>query len=407
MVFIKIAWNNLLRNYRRTISTLVAILIGVSVIVFVNAFNDGIYSTWANGIINARDGHFKIRHAQYKEFESTNLEMILIENPGEIKKALKENPHVIASASRVLISGLAGQEEKSTFFFGAAYEMEQLYTVLPLFGSTLVEGQKLEPNDPMGAVLGRALAKSINVKIGDELVILANSIYAEQNAIVVYVKGLVTIPGRIEIEQNLILTGIDQVQNDLLDIGVGASEMLVRIDDVKNLESVVEWVNDHFKKKGKPWVAIPWYDDKMFRQVMGWFRWIGIIIMVILSIIVGIVISNALLMSIFERIREIGTIRAVGTEKGQVYKIFLSEAMISTIIGIILGLILGSSVTWIIGETGIKVPGLAQGMLIFPRIEVSNLIFSSAIPLIVAGIVVIFPIRSSCKMDIVDALEHR
>ncbi|MBT3227215.1 MAG: ABC transporter permease [Deltaproteobacteria bacterium] len=407
MIFIKIAWSNLFRNYRRTISTLLAILVGVGVIVFVNGFNDGISSSWSNGIINGRSGHFRLRHKQYNDFASTDMEKILIADPARLKEELKKNPHVTAAASRVLISGLAGQEEKSTTFIGAGYEMEELSTVLPLFGSGIVAGEGLEPGDPMGAVLGKALAESLNAKIGDELVILSNSIYGEQNAIVVYIKGLVTIPGAIQIEQSLILTSIDQVQTDLLDIDAGATEIMVRIDDVKNLEAVVNWVNDHFSKQGEPWVAIPWYDDQMFRQAMGFFRGIATLISIILSLVVGIVISNALLMSIFERIREIGTMRAVGTEKWQVYRIFYAEALITTFIGIMLGMLLGALVTWVTGEIGIEVPGLAQGMPIHPRVFLKNLVNSAILPVIVVCIAIIFPIRSSCKMDVVNALNYR
>ena len=407
MIFVKIAWNNLFRNHRRTLSTLFAILIGVGVIFFIKGFNDGLFGNWEKGIIDGRSGHFMLRHKDYKDYASTEMERILMTDPALLQEELKKNPHIVATAKRIRIAGLAGQEEKSTTFFGAAYDMEHLKTVLPRFGSSLVEGKNLEPGDPMGAILGRALAESLNVKIGDELVLLANSIYSEQNAIVVYVKGLVTIPGAIEIEQNLILTSIEQVQEDLLDVGSGATEIMVRIDNGDNLESVLKWVNEHFLKRGEPWVAIPWYDDQMFRQVLGLFKGIGIVITLILSLLVGIVISNTLLMSIFERIREIGTIRAVGTEKGQIYLIFYAEAIMTTLFGTVLGLAFGAGVTWITGEIGLMVPGLAQGLPIYPKISLINFIVSSIVPIIVVCIAVLFPIFSSCKMDVVDALNYR
>ncbi|MBU3914992.1 ABC transporter permease, partial [bacterium] len=215
MIFIKIAWNNLLRNNRRTISTLLAIMVGVGVIVFINGFNDGLTASFANRFINGISGHFQLRHKDYSDYVSTDMEKILIKDPQQLKNELKQNPHVVASIMRIPIGGLAGSENKSTSFGGLAYEMEQLYTVLPLFCETMFAGERLKPGDPMGAVLGKALAESIDAKVGDELTIIANSIYAEQNAILIYIKGLVEIPGSIEIEQSLIMTSTDQVQNDL------------------------------------------------------------------------------------------------------------------------------------------------------------------------------------------------
>ncbi len=407
MIFIKIAWNNLLRNYRRTVSTLVAILVGVGVIVFINGFNDGLTTEFNHAFINGSNGHFRLRHVEYSDYVSTDMEKILMKDPQRLKNEMKKNPHVVASIMRIPMGGLAGNENKSTSFFGSAVETDQLYTVLPLFNRTLVAGEKLEAGDPMGAVLGKALAESIDVKIGDELVIVSNSIYAEQNAILIYVKGLIEIPGSLETEQNLIVTSTDQVQNDLLDLNSGATDLLVRIDDEKHLESVVEWVNSHFADRGEPWVAIPWYDAPGIGQGMVWLRGIATIISLILSLLVGIIISNALLMSVFERIREIGAIRAVGTEKWQVYKIFYGEAMITILFGVLLGLAAGALATWLAGIIGFSVPGFAHGLEVHPAVELKSLLKAAVIPIVFAALAVLFPIRSSCKMDIVDALNYR
>lgn len=407
MIFVRIAWHNLLRNSRRTISTAAAVLIGIAVIVFINGFNDGISTSWADSIINGQSGHFRLQHKAFSEYASTDMERILMSDPNRLKEELKQNPHIVSTASRIMISGLAGQDRKSTSFFGAAYEMEELDRVLPDFNRGIVEGKPLEPGDPMGAVLGKALAESLDAKIGDELVILANSIYAEQNAIVVYIKGLIRIPGAIRIEQNLILTSIDQVQEDLLDIDSGVMEILVRIDDDENLEQVIEWVNNRFAAQDQPWVAVPWYDDQRYRQVVGMFHGIALVITVILSMLVGIVISNALLMSIFERVREIGTIRALGTEKQQVYRLFFAEAIMVTFFGTVFGLVLGVMITWITGQFGIPVPGLAEGLPIFPQVVAENVLKTGVLPIVIVLVAAFFPIRASCKMDVIEALNYR
>lgn len=407
MVFIQIAWNNLLRNYRRTVSAVMAVVVGVGVIVFINGFNDGLIFQFSHHFINGTNGHFKIRHADYAEYIETDMQKILMNDPQRLKDELKKNPHVVEAIMRIPLAGLIGDDEKSTTCYGHAYEMDGLTKVLPLSGEFVVEGKDIEPGDPMGAVLGKALAESLNAKIGDELVIIGNSIHAEQNAILVYVKGLFEIPGSKEMEANMIVTSIDQVQNDLLDLNSAATDLLVRIDDEKHLAAVVAWVNDHFAEMGEPWVAMPWYDDPQFGQGMGLLNGISTLIGVVLSLLVGIVISNTLLMSVFERIREIGTIRAVGAEKGHIYKIFYAESVITIFMGVLLGLAAGILLTWISGRIGIDVPGLTRGVKIYPAIEMTSLIHSAAIPFIFAAIAVLYPIRFSCKKAIVDALNFR
>lgn len=408
MTFFAIALNSLQRNSRRTLSTLMAILIGVAMIVFVNAFNSGLYNEWSQGIINAVDGHFKLRHKDYDDNASTAMEKIYMKDPAAVTAELLKNPHIVGVMPRIRFGGLVGQEEKSTPFFGSAVDATVLNEVLPDNAGIIYSGENLTPDEPMGALMGKRLAERLNVKLGDELVILTNSIYGEQSAIVIKIRGIIKIPGGADLESIFVATNIEQVQNDLLDMGSGAMELVVRIDDDRNLETVVSWVDEHFASLGQPWVAVPWYSDKMFQQVTGMFKGIGVVIGIILSLIVGIVISNALLMSIFERIREIGTLRAIGTEKTQVYGIFYAEAFLITLMGIILGLILGSILVWITGRTGIEIP--AEGgetVMIYPVILLSNLIGSSVLPLFVTLVAVWFPIKSSCKMTVVDALNYR
>ncbi len=408
MTFIPIAWSNLFRNSRRTISTLLAFLIGVSMIVFVNGFNTGLQDEWANGLIDGWNGHFSIRHKHYDDNASTEMEKIYIENPAAIERELRKNPHITGVMASTQYGGLIGQENKSTTFIAMASDVSVRDSVLPTNGEMIVEGENLKPGDPQGAILGKLLAKSLDVKIGDELVVLSNSIYAEQTAIVIQVRGLLRIPGAQDIEKMIAMMDIDQVQHDLLDMGEGATELVVRIDNSDNLESVITWVNKHFESQGQPWVAVPWYTDKMFQQVTGMFNAIGFAIWVILLIIVCIVIFITLLMSTLERVREIGTLRAIGTEKIQVYMIFYFEAMIISVVGIILGLIFGSIFIFITAKTGISIPA-SEGELIsvFPKLQFSNLFFTPIVLLAFIQIAVLFPIISSCKMDVIDALNYR
>ena len=408
MIFFKIAWSNLIRNRRRTFSTLLAILIGVGMIVFVNAFNSALSTDWSSGLIDGGDGHFKLRHKEFNQFATTDMERILIEDPAYLIGELKKNSHIVGVMPRVQFGGLLGQENKSTTFFGSSVDVSVMNKVIPGNGDILVDGHNLEPGDATGALLGRLLAESLDVTTGDELVILGNSIYGEQTAIVINIRGLVAIPGVADIERMLVITDIGQVQNDLLDIGSGATELVVRLDDIDNLEPTLLWVNQHLEKLDLPFEAVPWYNNKTYQQVTGLFNGIGLVISIVLSLIVGIVISNALMMSIFERVREIGTLRSIGSEKTQVYKIFYSEALITTAIGILLGLLMGAVVVYLTGRSGISMPGGGgESVTLYPALRFKDLISSSIFPFMITMIAVYFPIKSSCKMNIIDALNFR
>ncbi len=138
MTFIRIALSSLRRNSRRTISTLLAILIGVAMIVFVNGFNSGLYNSWARGIINGADGHFKLRHKDFEDNASTNVEKIMIEDPKALEAELRKNPHIVGVMSRIRFGGLVGQEDKSTMFYGSAADTSVKNEVLPENDSMIV-----------------------------------------------------------------------------------------------------------------------------------------------------------------------------------------------------------------------------------------------------------------------------
>ena len=76
MIFLQIAWSNLLRNQRRTLLTLFAVVFGIAVMVFTNGFNDGLSLQWANSLINESNGHIQIHHKEFYKFGISDMERI-------------------------------------------------------------------------------------------------------------------------------------------------------------------------------------------------------------------------------------------------------------------------------------------------------------------------------------------
>jgi putative ABC transport system permease protein len=284
--------------------------------------------------------------------------------------------------------------------------LTQIDAVLPDHGKKVFKGQPLSMDDPNGVIIGKALAKTLGVGVGDELVILSQTVYGDQSSTLVYVRGLLEMKGSPDAEQNLILGGLsDEMREDLLDIGGGTTELIVRVDEMEHVKTVVDSLNKQFADQGLPWSAEPWYSERRFGFLVTIFKGIGFIIMIVLSLIVSFIISSALMMSIYERIREVGSMRAIGLENRQVYKLFYLEFFVTIIVGGLFGLIVGCLLVLIGNYTGVSISdGQFEGVR--PVIEVQNLLVSFLVPLIVAAIVALFPIRSSCRMSVVDSLNY-
>jgi putative ABC transport system permease protein len=406
MTFLQIAWSNLVRNGRRTIVTLTAIVVGIAMMVFTNGFNAGMTSQWGNSLTNETEGQLKIHHVDFYKFGISDREKVFIEDPRPLIAELRKNPHVTAVMARTALAGLIGRDESSTTFYGAISDLSQIDAVLPDHGKRVVQGQALSAGDPNGVLIGTGLAKSLGARVGDELVVLSSTIHGDQSSTLAHVRGLIRIKDNPQAEQSILLGGLsDEMRVDLLDSGEGTTELVVRLDAERNVKEVADSLNRSFAAQGSPWIAEPWYSNREFSFLTAIFKGIGITVTIILSLIVSFIISNAMLMSIFERIREVGSIRAIGAEKRQVYGLFYMEYLGMTSLGGLIGLAAGSLLITLGQHTGISFSdGIFAGVR--PVLEIENLLISFLVPLGVAAVAVFFPIRSSCRMSVVDSLNY-
>jgi len=406
MTFTRIAWNNLLRNRRRTLSTLMAISIGVAMIVFTNGFTDGTSADMSGLIINQIDGHLRIEHKDHKKFFITDQEKILINDYGQLAAQVMKMPHVQAVSPRIMIGGLVGVGDKSTTFFGSALDFKTLNQVLPEYGKNLKVGKLLSSDDPEGVVVGQALAKSLKVTVGDELVLLSKTIHGDQSNTLVHIRGIITFPNDYEAEQSLILAGMGKgISENLLDLGNGTTQLLIRIDDTDNVLEVERDLGQYFEKNNMPWKVVAWYENPVFNRVVGVLNGIGVAITFVLTLMVGIITSNALLMAFFERIREIGTMRAIGMNKVQVSTLLYIESAMVGVVGAIGGLLLGIAAVAVARHIGI--PFGLIGQSISPTIKIDSLIAAAVAPIVCIVIAAAIPIRAASRMSVIESLSYQ
>lgn len=407
MSYLNIGWGNLRRNRRRTLSTLAAIGVGVSMIVVTNGITDGISASMSDSLVNQIDSHLRIEHRDYKKYSITDQEKILIKDYRSLAAELSMNPHVRAVMPRVVTGGLLGKDDKSTTFFGAIYDLRTLNTVLPDYGKNLVAGQLLSQDDPDGVLIGQALAKSLALNLGDELVLLSKTVHGEQSNALVHVRGVVTFPQDHVVEQSLVLGGMGKsLKDNLLDLGDGATQLLVRIDSIDNVPQVEADLNRRFKAQGLPWRVVPWYESKDYSQLVGMFNGIGRVIMIVLTLMVGVITSNALLMAFFERIREIGTLRAIGMRKVDVYQLLYTESAIVGALGTLFGLGCGALLVLAGWHVGIPLGGIVN-QEVHPTLSAVSVIVSVAAPMVAIVAAAFIPIRAASRMTVIESLNYQ
>ncbi|HET7865276.1 MAG TPA: FtsX-like permease family protein [Burkholderiaceae bacterium] len=375
-------------------------------IVFTNSFTAGISTNMASSVTNQIDGHLRIQHKDFKRYFIADQERILLNGWRDVAADIGKLPHVKAVMPRLLIGGLAGKDDRTSTFFGSASELSLLDTVLPDYAIHLVDGKPLSPDDPDGVLLGESMARDLRVKVGDELVLLSKTVSGDQSSTLVHVRGITQYPSDHVAEQSLILTGLGTaVREQLLDLGDGTGQLVVRLDDPGKLPATIAAIDDMLAKRGLPWQVVPWYENALYARMVALFGGIGALVTAVLAVMVAVITSNSLLMAFFERIREIGTLRAVGMTRLNVGVLLYLESALLGCVGTGAGLLIGVVATLVLGRAGIPVGLLGQDVR--PAVQPMALAVSVLVPMACIAMAAALPIRSATRMSVIEAINHQ
>ncbi len=407
---IKIAVRNLLRYKRRTLLTSSLISIGVMfVIVFVAASGSFKY-LMIGQITDSMLGHLQIHKRGYvASIDSLPLTLNLnAKQEKKLEKTLQEIPGIEAYSPRIKFGGMFSNfVETTNIRINGVYPEKEIATV-PLLSSRIIQGSK---NIRKGEILiPELLANGLKVKVGDSVVVIATNRDGSVNGRQFVVGGIiesVTGPGGrdgyMHIEDAIEVLRMEEIE---------ISEVAVRLKDFNKLNVVSsqldEALSNELNKEGKPifdvrtWEKLsPFYNIARMIDIMTFFIRIMLIAIVLISIM------NVMIMAVFERIREIGTIAAIGTLPQKILSLFLIEGFSLGIVGAIAGNILAVIIVFIMNVVKITFNfGRQTGLELSPSIRVDDIIIISVIVIIASVIAALQPALKASKMEPVEALRH-
>ena len=407
---IKIAVRNLLRYKRRTVLTSSLISIGVMfVIVFVAASGSFKY-LMIGQITDSMLGHLQIHKRGYvASIDSLPLTLNLNANQEKkLEKTIQEIPGIEAFSPRIKFGGMFSNfVETTNIRINGVYPEKEIATV-PLLLSRISQGSK---NIQKGEILiPELLANGLKVKVGDGVVVIATNKDGSVNGRQFVIGGIiesVTGPGGRDGYMH-----IEDAKEVLRMEEIEISEVAVRLKDFNKLNVVSNKLDDvlsnELNKEGKPifdvrtWEKLsPFYNIARMIDIMTFFIRIMLIAIVLISIM------NVMIMSVFERIREIGTIAAIGTLPRKILSLFLIEGFSLGVVGAIAGNILAVIIVFIMNAVKITFNfGRQTGLQLSPSIRVDDMIIISAIVIIASVIAALHPALKASKMEPVDALRH-
>lgn len=407
---IKIALRNLLRYKRRTLLTSSLIAMGVMfVLVFVSASNA--FKTLMIGqITDSMLGHIQIHKQGYMaSIDSLPLTLNLNQKAiNKLEKSIEAIPEIEACSPRIKFAGMFSNfKETTNLRINGVYPNLET-SVIPLFTSRIKDG---DPVIQRGEVfIPELLAKGMKVKVDDAIVIIATnrdgSVNGKQFKVGAIIESVTGPGGRdayMHIEDAKEVLRMDQIE---------ISEVAIRLKNFENLDNIktklIEALSGEVNRAGKSAFDVrTWEDLSPFYNVARMIDIMTFFIKLMLIAIVLISVMNVMIMAVFERIREIGTIAAIGTMPGKILSLFLIEGFSLGVVGTGVGIILTTFVTFIINAIGVSFNfGRQVGLTLTLRLDPGQIFLIAGIVIVVSVVAALQPALKASRMEPIHALRH-
>jgi putative ABC transport system permease protein len=405
--FLLLAFRNVFRNRRRTIMTLLMVGGGVAGLLLVGGFFAYMMHGLRESTIRDGLGHIQIFTAEHFQRDEVHVLDTGISNWQTVAQSVRTAPHVRGVAPRIDFYGMLSNGVKSSVFMGSAVDPVAEHQMG--FSLNLASGHDLSANanGEVEALIGTGVARSMSVKVGDGLTILAVTADGALNGIDVQIAGIVDT-GYKEIDDRFLRITLSSAQRLLQTDRV--TNIVVGLDKTENTDIAAAALVPLLKSAPQPMTMKKWIDlATYYKQVRTLFSGIFLFLGVIVFFMVLMASVNTLLMAMFERTREIGTMLAMGTPRSWIIALFMLEATLTGLLGAAVGLIGGNLLGMALNSSGLHLPpppGTSFNMLFKVLYEPSLMIGASLMVVISLALASILPAIRASRLQIAEALAH-
>jgi len=400
----KLAWRNVWRNPRRSGVTIAATSLALFVMIFYSGLITGYMNGMERNIIDLEVGDAQVFAEGYRKLPSLYTS---IEAPDELLGKLGEAG--FRGTARLHGSGLAAAGDNSSGIMLRGLDPERDALVSSVH-TRITDGSWLDVGAPSEVVIGRRLAKTLGVAVGAELVVLsqaadgstANDLYTVRGVL-----GSVSDP----VDRGTVFM-TEGAFRELMVFPEGAHQLLVRKPAELELKEATEALV----------TLTPGLEAKSWKEIMPTMasmleagRSAQMIMFVIVYLAIGIIVLNAMLMAVFERIREFGVLKALGVSPGTVLRLIFLETLIQSAIAVLIGVALSIPVNYYMVHTGLdlaslgnlSVMGMAMDTTWRSEVDLSTYTGPIQTLLVIILLAVIYPAMRAAFIRPLDAIRHQ
>jgi putative ABC transport system permease protein len=399
------AVRNLARNKRRTGAMVAVVTLGTAALLLAGGYAAATFAGLREQTIRNGLGHLQVAGPEVTAEEDRPLASGIADVEA-LRLAIAADPRVKAVPARIDFTGLASNGNRSVAALGRGIEPEHEYTRAN-FRPRMVEGRPVAAGAAHEAIAAAGLARSLALKIGDRMTLLSATVDGAINGLDSEIVGIYTTGVR-ELDERSLVVRVDTAQALLNTTRV--SKLVVLLDTAADTLPVRDTLLARLNAAG-PHVRISTWSElaSFYHQVRGLYSGIFGFLGIIIAGLVILSAGNAMTMTVMERVREIGTLRALGTGRLRIMGMFIAEGLALGVVGGALGLTLAAVLATALSNAGIMMPPPPTFTTGFPlQIDVVGSLYWTVLVVMVAtvGVAAVWPAARAARLRITDALGH-
>ncbi len=381
---------------------LASVIVGMVAVIFFDGLSNGMLRQMLFNQVSSSVAHIEIHK---KGFNDNKAIKNFIPDYEQVENVVENQKGIKAFSERVITFGLLSSANGSSgvYLYGINPSMEKEVSKIK---SSITEGEFLG-DGKRNIVIGKQLADKLGVGLGDKVVAMANTPGGGIGSELFRVAGIFQTFSS-EFDKTTIYIPIKTAQ-EMLGVNNHIYEFAMVLNDYKNVDKIKSELqsklsDDYEVLSYKDILPMLIYQMEIYNESM----WIFYLI-IGLALIFGII--NTMLMSVFERINEIGVLMAIGMKNSKIFLMFVFEAFILGVLGTFIGLAVGLLIHWPISVSGINLSIFSQGLeafgvgaVIFPYLSIINTAVITIMIPFIAVIGSLYPAYKAIKLEPIKAI---
>jgi ABC-type lipoprotein release transport system permease subunit len=397
-----IAWRDLGRNKRRSFFSILAVGLGLALLIVMDGFVTGYFGDTLENSIRLESGHLQLRAPSYEIENMSLLWEDLLENPEDLAAQASALAEVEAAAPVLWANGYLNTRDESVGL--RIYGVDTDSEIYSPFSENMVSGHFLTADDRSGILIGKRLADSLGLGEGDTVSAAIINSDGRPDEAQFTIRGVYET-GVFSYDDSALLMPLAKAQA-FANTGGRASAVTMWLTDEEAAEVVAAAL-------ARPEVeTLTWRTlNEMLLETFETGKSFYVYMYGIVILIVAVLIANTLLMAVFERMREIGILASLGMRRSQITLMFLLEAVILGVFGVILGNVMGAAGVAALaaygipaGDMGAAAANMAIGSSLNAEFNPPGMISLSAWTMIITMLAALYPAWYAARQEPVDAL---